>query len=132
MTAVNRIEGVPPMRADAVRSAIAYGKALCAIVDREQHRPDLRQHFWVLNGRCFWCGKTEGTINHVDIAWPNERRENCYEDNPRCPWPKMKHFELWLHAQCEAACIKHLENGFLVLLLFSAANAIERPDVVWF
>jgi hypothetical protein len=95
---------------------------MCAVVNRERRRPV----------RCVWCGKTEGTINHVDIAWPNERRENCYEIYPRCPWPKMKHFELWLHAQCEAACIKHLENGSLVLLSFSAANAFERPDVVWF
>jgi hypothetical protein len=44
----------------------------------------------------------------------------------------MKHFELWLHPQCEAAWIKHLENRSLVLLSFSAANAIEREDVVWF
>jgi hypothetical protein len=42
----------------------------------------------------------------------------------------MKHFELWLHAQCEAACVKHLENRALVLLSFSSANAIEREDVV--
>jgi hypothetical protein len=41
-----------------------------SIVNREQHRPDLRQQFWVVNRRCFWCGKTEGTLNHVDIAWP--------------------------------------------------------------
>jgi hypothetical protein len=112
------------MHADAVISAIAYGKAwsMCAVVNRERRRPV----------RCVWCGKTEGTINQVDIAWPNERRENCYEIYPRCPWPRMKHFELWLHAQCEAACIKHLENGSLVLLSFSAANAFERPDVVSF
>jgi hypothetical protein len=44
----------------------------------------------------------------------------------------MKHFELWLHAQCQAACIKHLENGSLVLLSFIAANPFERPDVVSF
>lgn len=43
---------------------------------------------------CAECGRLDGRIQHVDIAWP-----------------LGQHFELWLHPQCEAECIERLERN---------------------
>lgn len=41
---------------------------------------------------CAECGGLEGTIQHADIAWPG-----------------AKHWEGWLHPECEKACAERLE-----------------------
>jgi hypothetical protein len=39
------------------------------------------------------CGLDRGTVQHVDIAWPNGR-----------------HWACWLHPECEQACAARLER----------------------
>jgi hypothetical protein len=43
---------------------------------------------------CAECGEVTGTINHIDLAWPNGRK-----------------VALDVHPQCEAACIERLERA---------------------
>jgi hypothetical protein len=49
---------------------------------------------------CAACGRTDGRIQHVDIAWPVGQR-----------WQGM-HWSGWLHPGCEAAYVASLEKTF--------------------
>lgn len=72
---------------------------------------------------CAECGGTSeviyppgaSRIQRVDIAWPGSRpfyAEVLMGDTPFMPNPNAngRHVELWLHPECEAACIERLET----------------------
>jgi len=42
---------------------------------------------------CIECGETTGWIQHVDVAWPGG-----------------KHWEGWLHPDCEAEALERIEK----------------------
>ena len=46
---------------------------------------------------CAECGAFDDQVHHVDLTWPNGR-----------------HYELWLHPKCEAACQKRIEDEMKV------------------
>ena len=90
-----------------------------AVARETSQPPEYEKHV------CAECGKTDGIIQHTDIAWPGSKPfylylhvegDDGFMANPRRIAGRMfsidegLHLELWLHRQCVADCLERLER----------------------